>query len=254
MKQLRKKIFYKNAASLFAIICSIVLVAGLFSSCITIRINTVKGSRDIAVKEFETGQFSILNFSGIGKIIIEQGDEESLKVEAESNVLNAISVTSSANRLSIGLKRGFRVIPTKEVLLYLKVKDLSKIDLSGAGIIECDNLQAGSFSIDSSGLGSIKINIFADSLQTNISGAGKVEMSGKVNNQQISISGVGSYFAKDLESKNCAVNISGAGKAVVNVIETLDVKMSGFGSVEYSGSPSITQNISGVGGTVKSLD
>lgn len=245
----RAGIFFK--VSVILVFCVTLVISA--TSCI--RFIGFKDSGEVTTKEFDIGEFNRLSFSSIGKIIIEQGDEESLTIEAEKNVINAISVRTVANRLNIGLKRGFaKVIPTKDVLFYLKVRDLSKIDLSGAGIVECDNLKTEKLSIDSSGLGSIKLNLIADSLEVEISGAGKIDITGKVNTQEIKITGAGSYDAKELISKDCIIDISGAGKAVVNVIQTLDVNISGIGSIEYNGSPTVTKNISGVGRTVKSVD
>ncbi|MBM3706115.1 MAG: DUF2807 domain-containing protein, partial [Actinobacteria bacterium] len=91
-------------------------------------------------------------------------------------------------------------------------------------------------------------------LEVLISGAGKVDLEGQVNTQEINISGLGVYNAEELASVDCLINISGAGKAVVNVTQTLDVRLSGLGNVEYTGNPAVTENISGAGGTVKSLD
>jgi hypothetical protein len=39
----------------------------------------------------------------------------------------------------------------------------------------------------------------------------------------------------------------GAGSAVVNVSEVLEAKISGAGSVEYIGDPTVHQEVSGVG-------
>ncbi|MBC7333857.1 MAG: DUF2807 domain-containing protein, partial [Actinobacteria bacterium] len=72
--------------------------------------------------------------------------------------------------------------------------------------------------------------------------------------QKISISGVGSYDAKELESRNCKIVISGTGKATVNVSETLDINMSGIGSINYIGNPSVTQSITTGGGTIRRIE
>ena len=245
---------YRKSALLAGIITIAVLLSLSLSSCITIRVNTPKGSGEVITKSFEVGDFDRLTFSGIGKIIIEQGEETSLEVEAESNVIDALKISASGSSLEIGFKSRFiNVIPTKDIVFHLKVKDLKKIDLSGAGSIECNSLNVESLSVDSSGVGSIKINITASDLEIGISGAGKVNLSGEVDTQQLNISGVGSYDARELVSKDCEISISGAGKAVVNVTQTLDIKMSGVGKVDYVGNPSITQNVSGAG-SIKSIE
>jgi len=193
---------------LISIITITVLLSFSLSSCITIKVNTLKGSGKIVTKSFEVGDFDKLTFSGIGKIIIEQGEETSLEVEAENNVIDALKINTSASELEIGFKSRFiNVIPTKDIVFHLKVKDLKEVSISGAGSIECDNLIVESLSLDSSGVGSVKINIFASDLKIGISGAGKVNLSGEVDTQQLDISGVGSYDAKELVSKDCEISI-----------------------------------------------
>ncbi|MBN1298339.1 MAG: DUF2807 domain-containing protein [Actinobacteria bacterium] len=250
----KKQTFKKTILITLSLAMSLIIAMAL-SSCITIKVNSLKGSGEVVTQEFEVSGFDKLSFSGMGKIIIEQTGQESLEVEAEKNIIDALNIDVSAKRLNIGLKKGFiNIIPTKDIIFRLNVKDLSKIDLSGVGSIICEGFETESLSIDSSGLGNIQYALNAQTLEISISGAGKIVMSGEVDVQEIEVSGVGTYDAKELVSNDCVIDISGAGRALVNVAQTLDVSMSGVGNVEYKGNPSVKQNISGIGGTVKSID
>jgi len=248
----------KNRLTKTILISAILILAGLLtlslSSCITIKINDIRGSGQIETKEYSVSGFETLEFSGMGNIFITQGDTETLKVEAENNVIERLKIETKGNILVIGLKNNFmNVIPTKSINFYLTVKDLRDITISGAGNVKCDGLTTSDMRILSSGLGSIEMNLVAEELKVDISGAGKVIMAGRVKTQDISISGAGSYDASDLESNDCQINISGVGKAELNAVNTLDIQMSGLGSIEYKGNPAVTQNISG-GGKIKSVD
>jgi len=255
MKMNLKRNNIKKIVAIASILALAALLLLAMSSCITIRLNSLKGSGEVVSEDFDVSGFNKLSFSGIGKIIIVQSAEESLTVEAEKNIIDALDINVSGNRLNIGLKRGFlNIIPTKDIIFHLSVTDLQKIDLTGAGSVICESFETQSLEINSSGLGNIEFNIVAENLETEISGAGKVIMEGKVGIQEIEVSGVGTYNGRELQSNECLINISGAGRAVVNVQDILDVRMSGVGHVEYTGNPQITQNISGVGGTVKSID
>ncbi|MBC7334088.1 MAG: DUF2807 domain-containing protein [Actinobacteria bacterium] len=98
------------------------------------------------------------------------------------------------------------------------------------------------------------MNIDVDRLEMIISGAGRTKLFGSADEQKITISGTGSYDAKDLESKNCKIIISVTGKAIVNVSESLDISMSGIGSINYIGNPSVTQSITSGSGTIRRID
>jgi hypothetical protein len=249
-KVLKKVLFTAASAAL-----ALLLVLSL-SSCITIKLNNedLQGSGKVTTKDFEVSDFDRLSFSGIGNIIITQGDTESLKVEAESNVIERLEISSGGKKLKIGFKNNFfNIIPTKPVNFYLSVKDLREISMSGVGSIKCDNLATDDLSIDSSGAGSVDMNLTTTVLEVALSGAGKVNLAGQTQSQSIDISGAGSYSAKEFISKDCEVSISGLGRAIVNATDTLDVNMSGLGSVEYVGKPAVSQDISG-GGSVKSIN
>lgn len=227
----------------------------LLSSCITVNLNSVKGLGEVVSKDFEVSDFNELIFTGIGEINIEQGETESLTVEAQQGIIENLFIRSEEEILEIGYKSGFiNILPTKKIKFYLKVRDLNKIEISGAGKIKCDKFATDSLTISSSGAGSIEMDVDVDELEVVISGAGRTELSGRANDQKITISGVGSYDAKGLESKNCKIVISGTGKATVNVSETLDINMSGIGSINYIGNPSVTQSVTTGGGTIRRIE
>jgi hypothetical protein len=250
-KKVLKKVLFTAASAALALLLALSL-----SSCITIKLNNkdLQGSGKVTTQDFQVSDFDRLSFSGIGNIIITQGDTESLKVEAESNVIERLEISSGGKKLKIGFKNNFfNIIPTKPVNFYLSVKDLREISMSGVGSIKCDNLATDDLSIDSSGAGSVDMNLTTTVLEVALSGAGKVNLAGQTQSQSIDISGAGSYSAKEFTSKDCEVSISGLGRAIVNATDTLDVNMSGLGTVEYTGKPAVSQDISG-GGSVKSIN
>ena len=72
------KIKGKNrlAKSIFIIaaIASVCILAFSLSSCITIKINDIKGSGQVETKQYEVSGFETIEFSGIGNIFITQDD------------------------------------------------------------------------------------------------------------------------------------------------------------------------------------
>jgi len=82
----------------------------------------------------------------------------------------------------------------------------------------------------------------------NISGLGDLYVAGgEVAAQEILISGGGNIKARALSTAETTIRVSGLGSATVNVSDHLKVTISGGGSVEYLGSPTVEQNISGLG-------
>jgi hypothetical protein len=210
---------------------------------------TVKGSGVIVSEERKVSDFSKISLSGFGNLYLEVGDEEALVIEAEDNFLEHIKTEVRGQTLEIKYSDYVSLQPTESINYYLTVKELDDISISGLGKVEIPELQTSSLRVDISGGGDININnLEADTLIISISGLGKLDIAGgEVAEQRINISGGGDYTADELTSLNATVDISGLGNAMVSVEDTLRVTISGGGSVKYIGNPEVTSDISGLG-------
>ena len=233
------------------ILFSIGLIVLVLSSC------TV-GSRRVVTEDVKVSNFDQIDFSTIGELTITQGDRESLTIEAESNVMSRIRTSVSGGTLYIEMKTGGfpwigSVVPTKPVRYDLMVKELNSLDLSGVGSVYAGAIDTDRLNLDLSGAGKIVIrSLTADILKVDHTGLGQSELSGQVRRQEVILTGAGDYDAADLESEKAEVALTGLGKATVWATETLDIELSGAGSVSYYGNPRVTQNVTGLG-KVKSL-
>jgi len=236
-----------------ALIIAVISVLAVFAASCKWTIGMVRGSGDIETEERDVSGFNKVYLEGIGNLIITQGDEESLVIEADDNIIPLIRADVSGGRLTIGFKRGYSFIPAAKIKFHLTVIDLDEISISGAGDINCDDFNTDELEFNISGVGDIDFNINAERIETTSSGAGDITLTGKVDSQDIDISGVGKYDAEELESRECSISLSGAGSVTVNASEELDISISGVGNVYYAGSPHVKKDISGLG-RVKSID
>ncbi|MDD5621737.1 MAG: DUF2807 domain-containing protein [Actinomycetota bacterium] len=246
----------KNRASnILRIVFMLTLVSMLAIFAVSCKwtIGFVRGSGNIATEERDVSDFHKIHLSGIGNLIITQGEEESLTIEADDNIIPIIETDVFGERLNIGFKKGYTFTPSAAVKFYLTVVDLDEISLSGSGNIDCDDLRTEALQFDVSGAGDLDFDIEAERVEVVVSGAGNIILSGKVDSQKIEINGAGKYDGEDLESRECAIKVSGAGSATVNVSELLDVEINGVGNVYYAGNPSVKQDISGLG-KIKSIE
>lgn len=243
----------RRNAIIAIVIIQVMIILVVFAVSCKWTIGLVRGSGNIEKEEREVSGFDEVSFSGTGNLIITQGEEESLLVEADDNILPLIETDVSGGKLNISYKWGYNIVPTSNTIFYLSVIDLNEVSLSGAGKIDCEDFETDKLKFKLTGAGDIYFNIFAEKLEINSSGAGNLNLSGEVESQKVDISGVGRYNAKELESKECDINVTGAGSATVNVSEELYVVISGVGNVNYTGSPNVERDISGLG-KVKNID
>ncbi|MBA7508656.1 hypothetical protein ES705_00588 [subsurface metagenome] len=205
-------------------VASIVVLISIFTvTIVSCKGAQVRGSGNLISEDRDVSGFSKVSISGSGNLFIEQGDEESLTIEAEDNILPLITTRVSGSTLTIKINRG---IPTKSPNYYLKVKDLTSISTSGSVSVSCPSLST-------------------DSLVIKSSGSGNITLAGTVTSQDIESSGSFKYYAEDLKSNSCVIDSSGSGDLTVNVSDDLNIDVSGSVKVTYIGSPSITQKTSG---------
>ena len=210
-----------------------------------------RGSGNVISQTREVSDFEAVSVSYPATVLIKQGNAESLKIEAEDNLLPNLKTQVKNGTLEIFYKRenGKHVNPTKTVKITIVVKDLTNVDFSSAGELVVENLKTDNLDVSLSGAGNIKLDkILVKALSVSLSGAGSSTASGTADDLNLNISGFGDFKGADLHSKDAQVDISGAGSATVWVDNDLNAQISGAGSISYYGSASVTKQVSGVGG------
>jgi len=213
------------------------------SSCDT----GISGNGNVAERTEEVGAFSRVVISGNFDVYLRQGDTPELRFEMDENLLDIIEVRESGRTLTVGST--VNIIRAKKKSVYLTVKELEKLDLSGAVDLEGNGtITTGSLSLFSSGAVKIDLELQADRIRLDLSGASDCNLQGKTGELEVSLTGAGDLNAIDLIARDVRLDLSGAGHGRVFASEKLDVEISGVGSVRYRGDPAhINKNISGLG-------
>lgn len=199
--------------------------------------------------------FKRIEVSGMANIVLVQGTNGPLVANVPQNPNARVSIKVQKETLVIRSADGgrwwgnlFGRGPGGTTQLTINFKDLEGIDVSGGVRISAREIRVPALHIDGSGGTTILIDdLRTGKLSIDGSGALKAEIAGQVTEQRISISGAADYQAIKLQSDSASVDVSGAGKIVVNVRKKLDASISGAGVVEYVGDPTVTQSITGAG-------
>lgn len=210
----------------------------------------VRGSGNVITETREVSGFNSINAGYPAKVLITQGDTESVKIEADDNLLPSIQTEVKNGVLEIFCKKinGKYVNPTKPVVITITAKDLTKVDFSSAGELTINGLKTDNLDVGLSGAGNLQLNdIKIKNLSANLSGAGGMTASGMADNLDVNVSGFGDFKGAELHDKTANVSISGAGSATVWADDQLAVEISGAGSVNYYGPAKVTKQISGIG-------
>lgn len=223
------------------LICLVVAAAG----CITNIHGT--GSGNVINQTRSVQGVNQVSLEGIGTVLLIQGNQESLTIEAEDNIIPHIVSSVKGNKLAVSYDNT-TPSPTRPVKYHLTLKDLNSISLSGAVKVETSSFKTQSLVVSTNGAGEGNLSgLEINNLTVTLSGAGKMNMAGTATDQTITISGAGDYQASTLKSQTTTITINGAGKGTLNVSNILHATINGTGDISYLGTPQVNRQINGAG-------
>lgn len=232
-------------------VLAIVLVAIAVGGCSWSESGqALKGSGSVVDESRTVSGFSAVDLQGIGVLQLKVGTAESLTVRTDDNLQPLITTEVRDNTLVIAIDtrdHPHGIAPT--TLIYdLTVTSLQALSVSGAAQVESQSLSTGDLRLDIDGAARIVFaDLRAETLHVSSDGNCAFTISGTVDAQEIEISGAGEYRAKALASRTADIRISGAGHVAIQVAESLDASIDGTGVIEYAGSPTVVQHVSGLG-------
>jgi hypothetical protein len=237
-------------------------------ACGVFSLSTVKGSGNISTQTVNVSNFNSVTLETSGDVYIEQGQTESLTVQADDNILPVLDNKVKGNELVLAVQPGKSIDPTKKIVYQITVKDLNavtlmgsgnfyvspvksdsmKMSVMGSGDLNFEDLTTGKLNMDLSGSGNIIIDkLGAASIDASANGSGDFKLVGKADSQVITYRGSGNYRAGDLETTSADINIPGSADVTVWVTDQLKVHVNGSGTVSYYGKPSVDQSGAGSG-------
>ena len=172
--------------------------------------------------------FTGIQVTGIAKVVIRQDTVQSLRIEADDNIVDRVTAAVNNGLLVIGLQQGSYSNVTINV--YASMKTIDRLECVGSA----DFVTSGP--------------IRTDAIVCRITGAGTMTLSGTATNQTVEVTGTGDVHNFGLVSNRCSATITGLGSLELNVTQQLDAIVSGSGSIVYAGNPGVVnKTIAGLG-------
>jgi hypothetical protein len=217
--------------------------------------------------------FTKLSFRVPGKLFLRQGSPQKVEIEGNKDILSEIETEVSGGKLVIG-KEGkwfdWSWDNDNKVSVYITVKDLDAISVSGSGdLIGETKFTAADMDLNVSGSGSLKIEVDASGIMNvGVSGSGNVDLNGKCRDYASNVSGSGKIVSAVTIGNRAEFTVSGSGRIVASgsanrvrtsvsgsgrvqagslVTNSCDVRISGSGDVEIEVRDELEANITGSG-------
>lgn len=173
--------------------------------------------------------FDEVSLSGPIDLTVVQGDEQSLVVQAESQLMEVLEYDVRGSELMVGFKDKVKCLKsTKGVRVIATVPDLQWISIDGDS--EIDNE------------GSLQL---AD-LTIECHGEGEVELVGTVDRQFFVVDGKMEVENFGMISRETRIEVNGKAEFEVNCTDELYIDVNGKADVAYKGNPRIYQDVNGL--------
>ncbi len=215
---------------IFRILAVIILPIFLLGGCeeSTTNDNTIHGSGKIVTELRTVEECSGISIMNIGNIYLTQDTIQSIRIEADDNIINDVKSIRENGILKVGLDEGSYSDITLNI--YASLKTIGSLSINGAGQIISQN------------------NFNCTDLTCFINGAGNAIIKGSGSYFNCSINGAGNINAQEFISERCKAVVNGAGNCLVYASEEIDATLNGAGSIIYYGNPAnVKTSISGLG-------
>jgi Putative auto-transporter adhesin, head GIN domain len=190
--------------------------------------SSVEGSGVAASETRDVNPFGSVELAGSNNVVIHAGEQQSVIVSADDNLLDRVTTEVQSGKLVIGNTTG-SFSTNSPMSVEVSVPTLSALTLSGSGNIV---------------VGGIK----ADSLTVSLPGSGTLTASGTTTRLGVTVSGSGMVQFNRLVASDVQAVVSGSGTVFVIATKSLDASVPGDGTIIYAGNPpDITRSITGTG-------
>jgi hypothetical protein len=226
----------------------VLLVLGS-SACYFGPNETIYGSGNVVTEERNIDDFTGLKVSSGIDVVIRQGNEISLELEADDNLHEVIITEVEGDVLRVYTRKNIRKARSKKV--YLVYEELNSIRISSAGDVEGENvLEADDLDIDLSSAGDLSLEVDAERITCDISSSGDARLSGSTRVLEASLSSAGDLHAYELKAEEVDVRCSSAGDARVYASKEFNMRSSSAGSIYYKGDGRVANSHTSSAGSI----
>ena len=169
--------------------------------------------------------FDGVDVGGVFQVEITAGEEFSVQVQADDNLLQYIKTEVDGSVLRVETTEGIKSRNPMRILI--SAPDIKSIQASGASKVSLSGVKNSSLEVDTSG-------------------ASKLKVAGETAAVTVEVSGASSIDAAALKATTATVDASGASHVSLFVTDRVRADASGASKIAYSGNPTdVQKNTSG---------
>jgi hypothetical protein len=202
---------------------------------------------NVVSEERQVSSFHSVVIACNAKVSVTKGPTTSVMIRTDEDVMSAIKTEVKQGVLTISLSKFIPEITTLEVNILMQ--NINKLENNGNDSLFLTNtIDSDTLELSVNGSGNIKSSLKTNFALLKVNGNGLIEVTGDTENLEINVGLNGEVKALNINSKKSKIIIKGAGKCDLNVSDTLDINVGGFGGngkIVYKGKPKLKINVIG---------
>ena len=200
----------------------------------------IEGSGNVITKDITVKSFDELNASGVFNLLLSQGDKESLRIEADDNLMDLFIIENEGSTLKIKMKKNSNFNSKKQLKVYVTFKTLKSMDLGMVGGTSSDEkLKFTDLKLKNQSVGSVSLNMTLQTLSMENQSVGSVKLEGSAESAIVKNNSVGSINAGNFVVQKMDIENNGVGSATVNAEKELKYSDSFLGKVSNRGNATV---------------
>ena len=191
----------------------------------------VEGSGSPASEVREVAPFTSVDLAGSNEVSISVGTTQSVRVEADDNLLDLVTTRVRAGELVIDNDGDFQTRGPMRVQITLP--ELDAVTLSGSGTVSLQGIDT-------------------ETLTVRLPGSGVIRAAGSVDRLRATLVGSGELLLDAVTAARATAVLSGSGLIRLTASDSLAATVSGSGTILYGGDPSsVIKSVTGSGAIIE---
>ena len=230
-------------------ILSLSIIAVFFASC---SFTGVKGSKNVITQERTISEkFSEVKVSTGIDLYLTQGNNVSVTVEADDNIIDLLITEVKGDVLHVHFDKNIGRVESKKV--YLTMPDIKSLKASsGADIVTKSKIKADKLNISASSGADIEAELEVNELICKSSSGSDIDLRGKSNKATVQASSGSEINASELIVNHVIAESSSGADITITANESLTADASSGADIRYKGSPKEKDIDKSSGGSVRS--
>jgi hypothetical protein len=220
----------------------------IIRTVVLVLIAVIGVQAQVTKKTLELPEFKSIYVNSNYTVYLKQTNKQEVTVEALTEIYELTTISVENGVLLINVERkpennnksiwakidDIKLNPTMKI--YISVKNISELQVNGAGkIISENSLAATTLNLSIGGSGSMDLDIKGEVVKAEVSGSGKMMLKGYATSIDALVSGSGSINAFNCPLDSAKVKVSGSGACELNVTNAIDAIVLGSGTVKHKG-------------------